>query len=91
MAVLFGHPGFVIWVPFYGDLLMLDVKYSYIADGIRTLNPELSITPHIVESIFLHIVWNEYWGKPEDDIGFFVKRVGSPSADDIESDTNVLS
>lgn len=78
VAVLFGHPGFVIWVPFYGDLVMQDLKYSYMNDGIRALNPKVSIRPHIVESIFIRIVWNEYWAESEADISSFIDRVGNP-------------
>lgn len=78
VAVLFGHPGFVIWVPFYGDLSMQDLNYSYMNDGICAMNPEVSITPHIVESIFIRIVWNEYWAESEANISSFIDRVRNP-------------
>lgn len=75
VAVLFDHPGLVIWVPFYCDMHLKDLKYSYIADGIRTLNPELSMTPHIAESILTHIMWNEFWAGSDDVVRTAVDHV----------------
>lgn len=78
VAVLFDHPGLVIWVPFYGDTHLKDLKYSYMADGIRTLNPELSMTPHIAESILTHIIWNDFSAVSDDVLGSAVDRVRKP-------------
>lgn len=78
VAVLLGHPGIVLWVPMYGDTPAKWVEYSEMADGIRSLNPEVPITLHMVESILIHIFWNEYWGLPDDEIERVVATVRRP-------------
>lgn len=57
---------------------MQDLKFSYMNNGIRAMNPEISITPHIVESIFIRILCNEYWAESEADISSFIGRVDNP-------------
>ena len=75
-----GHPDIVLWVPWYGDTPAQQVVYSEMADGLRNLNPKVTITVHMVESILIHIVWNEYWWLPDEEIARVVATRGGLQA-----------
>lgn len=79
IAVLYGLPGAVIWIPFYEDWPLDQVLYSNIANGIQQLNPHLPTTPQIVDCILSHVLKNEYREEPEEAIPSRLENVRTRS------------
>lgn len=78
VAVLYGLPGTVVFLQFYGDLPLNRLHYSFMADDIQHMNPTLSITTEMIDVIFSHILQNEYREEPEEVIRSRVEHVRIP-------------
>ena len=75
IAVLYGLFGEVIWVPFYGDGLAGDLVYSFFAAALISLNPAKTVTPQMADSIYTHLLRNEFWEDPVVEVEDQIKGV----------------